>query len=110
MFSGLLSSMRDKVKLRQADQAIIFPTYDNDRYREEREEVAQLLFEQDECCALQFVSQSCCSIFSNGQTKGIVADFQSNTVQLSAVYDGYVLRKNKKYVTFGGESITDKLL
>lgn len=45
-----------------------------DRNEEERKQLAELLFEQQNCPASYFISKHVCSLFSSGRQSGVVVD------------------------------------
>lgn len=77
--------------------------------RPQRAKLGQILFEQIQHPSLVFCVQPIISLYSTGNTTGIVLDIGEGVTQACPVYKGYSVREATRRVDFGGRDVTQHL-
>lgn len=77
--------------------------------RPQRHRLAQLLFEENQHPAVLFATQGLLSLYSSGNTTGIVVDIGDGVTQTCPTYEGYAIRDAVRRVDFGGRDVTEYL-
>jgi centractin len=77
--------------------------------RLQRNKLAQILFEELQYPALLFSVQAVLSLYSTGNTTGVVLDIGDGVTHCCPVYEGYTIREACTRVDFGGRDVTNYL-
>eukprot|EP00758_Cryptobia_borreli_P005673 Tbor_TRINITY_DN4959_c0_g1::TRINITY_DN4959_c0_g1_i1::g.9972::m.9972/K16575/ACTR1, ARP1; centractin len=77
--------------------------------RPQRAKLGQLLFEQLQHPSILFSVQALLSLYSTGNTTGVVLDVGDGVTQVCPVYRGYSIRDAIRRVDFGGRDVTQHL-
>lgn len=77
--------------------------------RLQRAKLAEYVFEELQHPALLFSVQAVLSLFSSGQTTGVVLDVGDGVTHACPVFDGYSIRDATRRVDFGGRDVTTYL-
>lgn len=70
---------------------------------------SDFFFEKMNCPYLVFGNQPILSLYSIGQTRGMVIETGHGLTQIACVYDGYKIDDSYQSVHFGGEDVTQHL-
>ena len=77
--------------------------------RPQRSKLGQILFEQIQHPSVVFCVQPIISLYSTGNTTGVVLDVGEGVTQACPVYKGYSVREATRRVDFGGRDVTHHL-
>ena len=77
--------------------------------RPQRHKLAQVMFEELQYPALLFSVQAVLSLYSTGNTTGVVLDIGDGVTHVCPVYEGYSIRDACGRVDFGGRDVTSYL-
>lgn len=77
--------------------------------RVQRQRIAQILFEEMQHPALLFSVQAVLSLYSSGNTTGVVLDVGDGVTHACPVVEGYSIREATRRVDFGGRDVTSYL-
>ena len=77
--------------------------------RTQRATLGQLLFEQLQHPSALFSVQALMSLYSTGNTTGVVLDVGDGVTHACPVYHGYTIREAVRRVDFGGRDVTNYL-
>lgn len=79
---------------------------DNVNDRNERERIANFVFETLQIKNLFFCKASVLSCFSTGRSTAVVVDCGTDLSSVTTVHDGFALSKTSKKSLIGGETLT----
>ena len=75
-----------------------------------REKLVQLAFERFGAPAVFLAKAAVLTAFANGRATGLVVDVGGQSTTVSAVHDGYVLRRSLARSPLGGDALTEAML
>ena len=77
---------------------------------ENKQEMANILFETFNCPAVYFMPTTILALYSTGKTTGIVLDSGYDVTNVMPVFEGYSIREAIKTELYGGKAIVDQLM
>jgi len=77
--------------------------------KQNREKMAEILFEEFNCPALYIANQSVLALYASARTTGMVVDSGDGVTHFSPIYDGYVQEHCAVRFDIAGQDITNKL-
>lgn len=78
--------------------------------KENREKLAQIMFETFNVSGLYIQDQAVLSLYAYGKTDGIVVDLSDSYTHFYPISDGYTVKNNVKYLNIGGRDLTEFML
>lgn len=110
LYGDFVEKMVTRIGCKIQEQPLILTSQDNESaYGTERLKLSSIFFEKKNATCLFFVSKALCSLFATGRLNGLLLDSGAHSTELSALYDGYILKRSVKRIPFGGEEITRQL-
>ena len=77
------------------------------KIRDNREKIAEIMFEEFGVPGLYIINQTVLSLFSAGLNTGIVVNLGDGVSQFSPIFEGFELKKANIQYDFGGRELTE---